>query len=318
MLDALPTGRTPAAILNTIPGTSPGFFATNFRGTSDSVTMVDGMRASNLIGAGPSLTTAPTSSSMYQEYSFSTNIDSAEVGQSGDPHQPDSQGRRQPAARHDLQHLHAGRLAVEQHRRLPAVAGTHRAAEDDQAVGLQPERRRTNRPRSSVVPDDLSEQRQRYAGRSAASTMPTRRRTPIVPTRHAPPSTSIAAYSFVQRLTWQGSQKDKVAGHYERQDSKTPYFGSPLLGHQPAARVDAGTRRSEQRSGRRPLDPDAYVAPAVRNLVSVEPARHRQQLPRCARAVVGAVPRGPRRAEPDRHDVGATCAGDSRDRDAAS
>ncbi len=83
MLDALPTARTPAAILNTIPGTAPGFFATNFRGTSDSVTMVDGMRASNLIGPGPSLTTAPTSSSMYQEYSFSTNIDSAEVGQPG-------------------------------------------------------------------------------------------------------------------------------------------------------------------------------------------------------------------------------------------
>ena len=39
MLDALPTARTPAAILNTIPGTAPGFFATNFRGTSDSVTI---------------------------------------------------------------------------------------------------------------------------------------------------------------------------------------------------------------------------------------------------------------------------------------
>src|SRR4030095_1028561 len=51
MLDALPTARTPGAILNTIPGTSPGFFATNFRGTSDSVTMVRVMCATTLRGA---------------------------------------------------------------------------------------------------------------------------------------------------------------------------------------------------------------------------------------------------------------------------
>ena len=159
MLDALPTGRTPAAILNTIPGTSPGFFATNFRGTSDSVTMVDGMRASNLIGAGPSLTTAPSSSSMYQEYSFSTQHRQRRGRAVGDPHQPDSQGWRQPAARLDLQYLHAGQLAIEQRRRLPAVTGTHRAGQDTQAVGFQPERRRPHSPRSSVVPDDLSEQR---------------------------------------------------------------------------------------------------------------------------------------------------------------
>ena len=51
------------------------------------------------------------------------------------------------------------------------------------------------------------------------------------PTRPAVNSTS--GYSFVQRLTWQGTRKDKISGYYERQDSKTPYFSSPLLGINP-------------------------------------------------------------------------------------
>ena len=232
MLDALPTGRTPAAILNTIPGTSPGFFATNFRGTSDSVTMVDGMRASNLIGAGPSLTTAPSSSSMYQEIQLLDQHRQRRGRAVGDPHQPDSQGWRQPAARLDLQHLHAGQLAIEQRRRLPAVTGTHRAGQDTQAVGFQPERRRpiardrlwfqttyqNNGSDAQVVGSFYDADPSPYAYRADSSR----------------PAVNInRAYSFVQRLTWQGTQKDKVAGHYERQDSKTPYFGSPLLGMNP-------------------------------------------------------------------------------------
>ena len=67
MLDALPTDRTPNGALSTIPGAQIGNFGLNsFRGTQDSLTMVDGMRMTYLVGAGPGSTTAPTSSNMYQ------------------------------------------------------------------------------------------------------------------------------------------------------------------------------------------------------------------------------------------------------------
>lgn len=84
VMDAIPTaGRTPADLMQTLPGVTPGFFGSSFRGTQDSLTMVDGMRSTLMIGAGPSLTTAPGNSNMYQEFSFSTAIDSAEMGQPG-------------------------------------------------------------------------------------------------------------------------------------------------------------------------------------------------------------------------------------------
>ena len=84
VLDALPTDRTPNAVLFTIPGTQAGSFGLfSFRGSADSLTLVDGMRMTYLVGAGPGSTSAPTNSNMYQEFSFSNNIDSAEYGQPG-------------------------------------------------------------------------------------------------------------------------------------------------------------------------------------------------------------------------------------------
>ncbi|HKH72747.1 MAG TPA: carboxypeptidase regulatory-like domain-containing protein [Vicinamibacterales bacterium] len=232
MLDALPTGRTPAAILNTIPGTSPGFFATNFRGTSDSVTMVDGMRASNLIGAGPSLTTAPSSSSMYQEYSFSTNIDSAEVGQPGIrinliPKDGGNQLRGSifsTYTRDDWQSSNIDDYLRSQG--LTEPPKTIKLWDFNPSVGGPIARDRlwfqttyqNNGSDTQVVGSFYDADPSPYAYRADSSR----------------PAVNInRAYSFVQRLTWQGSQKDKVAGHYERQDSKTPYFGSPLLGINP-------------------------------------------------------------------------------------
>ena len=232
MLDALPTGRTPAAILNTIPGTSPGFFATNFRGTSDSVTMVDGMRASNLIGAGPSLTTAPTSSSMYQEYSFSTNIDSAEVGQPGIrinlvPKDGGNELRGSLFTTYTRDNWQSSN--IDDNLRSQGVTEppkTIKLWDFNPSVGGPIARNRlwfqttyqNNGNDTQVVGSFYDADPSPYAYRPDPSR----------------PAVNIArAYSFVQRLTWQGSQKDKVAGHYERQDSKTPYFGSPLLGINP-------------------------------------------------------------------------------------
>jgi hypothetical protein len=232
MLDALPTGRTPAAILNTIPGTSPGFFATNFRGTSDSVTMVDGMRASNLIGAGPSLTTAPTSSSMYQEYSYSTNIDSAEVGQPGIrinlvPKDGGNELRGSIFSTYTRDNWQSSN--IDDNLRSQGVTEppkTIKLWDFNPSVGGPIARDRlwfqttyqNNGSDTQVVGSFYDADPSPYAYRPDPSR----------------PAVNVArAYSFVQRLTWQGTQKDKVAGHYERQDSKTPYFGSPLLGINP-------------------------------------------------------------------------------------
>ena len=232
MLDALPTGRTPAAILNTIPGTSPGFFATNFRGTSDSVTMVDGMRASNLIGAGPSLTTAPSSSSMYQEYSFSTNIDSAEVGQPGIrinliPKDGGNQLRGSIFSTYTRDNWQSSN--IDDYLRSQGLTEPNKTIklwDFNPSVGGPIARDRlwfqttyqNNGSDAQIVGSFYDADPSPYAYRADSSR----------------PAVNInRAYSFVQRLTWQGTQKDKVAGHYERQDSKTPYFGSPLLGINP-------------------------------------------------------------------------------------
>jgi hypothetical protein len=232
MLDALPTGRTPAAILNTIPGTSPGFFATNFRGTSDSLTMVDGMRASNLIGAGPSLTTAPTSSSMYQEYSYSTSIDSAEVGQPGIrinlvPKDGGNQLRGSiftTYTRDDWQSSN-----IDENLRVQGLTEppkTIKLWDFNPSVGGPIARDRVwfqttyqnNGSDTQVLGSFYDADPSPYVYRPDPSR----------------PAVNIGrSYSFVQRLTWQGTPKDKVAGHYERQDSKTPFFSSPLLGINP-------------------------------------------------------------------------------------
>ena len=232
MLDALPTARTPGAILNTIPGTAPAFFATNFRGTSDSLTLVDGMRASNLIGAGPSLTTAPTNSSMYQEYSYSTNIDTAEVGQPG---------IRINLVPKDGGNQFQGGLFTTYTR---GAWQTSNLDDNLRSQGL------TEPPKTlklwdfnpsiggPISRDHLWFQTTFQSNGSDTQVVGSfydADPSPFVyradPTRPAVNSTS--GYSFVQRLTWQGTKKDKVSGYYERQDSKTPYFSSPLLGINP-------------------------------------------------------------------------------------
>jgi hypothetical protein len=232
MLDALPTGRTPGAILNTIPGTAPGFFATNFRGTSDSLTMIDGMRASNLIGAGPSLTTAPTSSSMYTEYSFSTNIDSAEVGQ--------------PGIRINLVPKDGGNdlrgtlfstytRAAWQSSNIDDNLRSQGVTEPPKTIKLWDFNPSVGGP---IARDHLWFQttyQHNGSDTQVANSFFDADPSPFVyrPDLARPAINITRGYSFVQRLTWQGTQKDKVAGHYERQDSKQPYFGSPLLGFNP-------------------------------------------------------------------------------------
>src|SRR5579871_583545 len=72
-IESLPTNRTLQSMTNLVPGGGSGTFGNpSFRGNNDAQTMVDGGRVTNMIGAGPGLTTNATNQSAYQEFSFST------------------------------------------------------------------------------------------------------------------------------------------------------------------------------------------------------------------------------------------------------
>jgi hypothetical protein len=228
-MDALPTGgRTPADLMQTVPGVTPGFFGSQFRGTQDSLTMVDGMRATLMIGAGPSLTTAPTSNNMYQEFSFSTAIDSAEMGQ--------------PGMRINLVPRDGGN-------QFSGTIYTNYPNDSWQSSNIDNELRAqglTEPPKTlksfdfnptfggPIVRDGLWFQStyqynegktQVFGSFFDADDSPFSYRPD--PTR--PGVNSNEANSFVQRLTWQATPKDKVAGFYEWNDATTPYFYSALL-----------------------------------------------------------------------------------------
>src|SRR5262245_34388555 len=86
VMDSLPGARSPLDFASKIPGGGAGAFgAISYRGTADSLTKLDGIRVTNLIGAGPSLSMAGGgfSNEMYQEYNYTTGIESAEMGQPG-------------------------------------------------------------------------------------------------------------------------------------------------------------------------------------------------------------------------------------------
>ncbi len=159
-IDALPTDRTPNAVLFTIPGTQAGNFGLfSFRGTSDSMTLVDGMRMTNLIGAGPSSTTAPTNSNIFSEFSFATNIDSAEVGQPGMrinlvPRDGGNQFHATVFSRYTQASWQGGNVDDE----LRAQGVTEPPATRE-VLGLQSKCRRTTPPQSAVVLLHLPEHR---------------------------------------------------------------------------------------------------------------------------------------------------------------
>jgi Carboxypeptidase regulatory-like domain len=86
VMDELPGDRSPLDLVGKLPGGGAGAFgAISYRGTTDSLTKLDGIRVTNLIGAGPSLSMAGGgfTNEMYQEYSFTTGAESTEMGQPG-------------------------------------------------------------------------------------------------------------------------------------------------------------------------------------------------------------------------------------------
>jgi len=224
MLDALPTDRTPNGALSTIPGAQIGNFGLNsFRGTQDSLTMVDGMRMTYLVGAGPGSTTAPTSSNMYQEFSFSTNIDSAEAGQPG--------MRINLVPRDGGNEFHG------------AVFGKY-TTQSWQSDNIDDTLRSQNVQSSSTtqkqwdinpsVGGPIKRDKLWYyftyqnVGQNALQTGSFYDSDPL-PYRYVadpsrPGGTQDRSNSIAPRVTWQASSRDKIAGYYERFSSDSPFF----------------------------------------------------------------------------------------------
>ena len=223
-IDALPTERTPNAVLFTIPGAAEGNFGLfSFRGSNDSVTMVDGMRMTYLVGAGPGTTTASNSSNMYQEFSFSTNIDSAEVGQPGMrinlvPRDGGNTFRGTMFTRYGRGAWQGNNLNPELRAQgLEAPAKTLREWDVNPSAGGPISRDRlwyyvTYQNRG----DDTVEEGSFFD----ADPAPHR----YVPDLSRPGSTENRNYSIAPRLTWQVSTRDKIAGFYEYFRSQQPFF----------------------------------------------------------------------------------------------
>jgi hypothetical protein len=194
--------------------------------------MVDGMRVES-DWCGPSLTTAPSSSSMYQIY-FSTNIDSAEVGQSGIrinliPKDGGNQLRGSIFSTYTRDSWQSSN--VDDYLRsqgLTEPAKTLKLWDFNPSVG------------GPIARDRLWFQTTyQNNGSDAQSWQLLRCRSVAVRLSSDPsrPAVNIGRAYSRAAADVAGSQKDKVR-HYERQDSKTPHFGSPLPGST-AARVDA-------------------------------------------------------------------------------
>ena len=223
-IDALPTDRTPNALLFTIPGTQAGSFGLfSFRGTADSMTMVDGMRMTYLVGAGPGSTSAPTSSNMFQEFSFATNIDSAEVGQPGMrinlvPRDGGNQFHATLFGRYSQGSWQGDNLDdALRAQGVTAAAETANQWDFNPSVG-GPLRR--DRLWYFFTYNDVGSETVQTGSFYDADPLPFR----YVSDSSRPGSSEVRSHSIAPRLTWQATSRDNVAGFYERFRSHTPFF----------------------------------------------------------------------------------------------
>ena len=223
-VDALPTDRTPNALLFTIPGTQAGSFGLfSFRGSADSMTMVDGMRMTYLVGAGPGSTSAPTNSNLYQEFSFATNIDSAEVGQSGMrinlvPRDGGNQFRATVFSRY-TQGSWQGDNIDDELRTQGVTAAAETAKQWDFNPSLGGPLRR-DRLWYFFTYQGIGQETVQTGSFYDADPLPFR----YVSDSSRPGSSEVRSNSLAPRLTWQATSRDKVTGFYERFRSHTPFF----------------------------------------------------------------------------------------------
>jgi len=224
MIDALPTDRTPNAVLFTIPGTQAGSFGLfSYRGTADSLTMVDGMRMTYLVGAGPGSTSAPTNSNMFQEFSFSTNIDSAEVGQPGMrinlvPRDGGNQFHATLFSRYSRGSWQGDNIdAALQTQGVTAAAKTAKQWEFNPSGGGPLQR---DRLWYFFTYQDIGQETVQTGSFSDADPLPFR----YVADSSRPGSSQVRSTSIAPRVTWQATSRDKIALFYERFRQHTPFF----------------------------------------------------------------------------------------------
>jgi hypothetical protein len=279
VVDALPTDRTPNAVLFTIPGTAAGSFGLfTFRGSADSVTMVDGMRMTYLVGAGPGSTSAPTNSNMFQEFSFSTNIDSAEVGQPG--------MRINLVPRDGGNQFHSTVFAK-------YTRGSWQGNNIDDALAAQGVSEPAKTPKQwdfnpsgggpiqrdrlwyYLTYQNIGQDTVQSGSFADADPLPYR----YVADSSRPGASQVRSNSLAPRLTWQASSRDKIAGYYERFRQSTPYFYntqirflttsaaatlSPETTHDATTNGDSGGAHWTRTQGSRILL-DTTVSGSVRN-----------------------------------------------------
>jgi hypothetical protein len=181
------------------------------------------MRMTYLVGAGPGSTSAPTNSNMFQEFSFSTNIDSAEAGQPG--------MRINLVPRDGGNDFHASVFGK-------YTRGEWQSNNIDDALFAQGVTAPAKTPKQwDVNPSGggpISRDRLWYyftyqnigvdtvQTGSFADADPLPHRFVADPSR--PGRSQVRSNSIAPRLTWQADDRNKVAGYYERFRQRTPFF----------------------------------------------------------------------------------------------
>jgi hypothetical protein len=224
VMDTLPTERTPNAVLFTIPGTQAGSFGLfSYRGSADSLTLVDGMRMTFLVGAGPGTTSAPTNSNMFQEFSFATNIDSVEVGQPGMrinlvPRDGGNQFRGTAFAKYTRENWQGNNIDDElSAQNVTAPAKTPKQWDFNPSGGGPISR---DRLWYYVTYQNIGQDTVQSGSFSDADPLPYR----YVADPSRPGTSQIRSNSFAPRVTWQAGTLNKIAGYYERSRQSTPFF----------------------------------------------------------------------------------------------
>ena len=278
-IDALPTDRTPNALLFTIPGTQAGSFGLfTYRGSADSLTMVDGMRMTYLVGAGPGSTSAPTNSNMFQEFSYSTNIDSAEAGQPGMrinlvPRDGGNQFHTTVFTKYTRGNWQSNNIDDELAAQGVTAPATTQKQWDFNPSGGGPIKR--DALWYYFTYQNIGQDTVQSGSFYDADPLPYR----YAPDPSRPGSSQVRSNSIAPRLTWQATKTDKVSGYYERFRQSTPYFYntqirflttstagplSPETTHDATTNGDSGGAHWTRTQGSRLLY-DTTVSGSVRN-----------------------------------------------------
>jgi len=279
VVDALPTDRTPNALLFTIPGTQAGSFGLfSYRGSADSLTMVDGMRMTYLVGAGPGSTSAPTNSNMFQEFSYSTNIDSAEAGQPGMrinlvPRDGGNQFHSTVFTKYTRGNWQSNNIDDELAAQGVTAPATTQKQWDFNPSGGGPIRR--DSLWYYFTYQNIGQDTVQSGSFYDADPLPYR----YVADASRPGSSQVRSNSIAPRVTWQMTRSDKVAGYYERSRQSTPFFYntqirflttsaaaplSPETTHDATTNGDSGGAHWTRTQGSRLLF-DTAVSGSVRN-----------------------------------------------------